>query len=77
MKRSEMIEIIAKKLDSDLILYTGHYVNTEGIAMRLLTLLEESGMEPPPFQEAYGTGFDDGYGMEETRVEWRQGWEAE
>lgn len=39
--------------------------------------LEKLGMEPPPYQEEYGTSYPDNFGQEITDVAWVQGWEQE
>jgi hypothetical protein len=73
MKRSEMVELMVKAYCA----YSGPLIDHQFKMKRVLEAMEKAGMQPPPHQEEYGTGYPDEYGHEITDVQWVQGWEQE
>lgn len=76
MKRSEAVHNIRELIESNLDILK-EIPDATLVADLILYHLEQKGMAPPPHQEEHGTGHADEYGMEETCIEWVQGWEAE
>ena len=73
MKRSEMVKLITEVVLNE----KSEFTLTKDEADLILKKIEEAGMESPPHQEQFGTGYPDEYGFEMIDVRWAPGWEQE
>lgn len=78
MKKSEAVSLLKEIILEHRNCYCDCCGDDPTMYWTILTEIQKKiGMEPPPYQEEYGTGYADECGYQITDVRWVQGWENE